>query len=369
MNLAKFRKEITILCLAYCWRFKSNRKNCKICKNILGRAGKYNILLIYQDDSEDYGIHKPMSPIIFADIGSRGITNHSDILAIAANCCAYPKRLNTKALATKEYSLSLCIFVLYLLNGEIIQNSRGAQKPASHNIFEYLKQQTLDSYEPPVGFQELTFIKHCRFAQVRLCADGIHSTGYLWRLWKTIKITTSIFFESFPEDGKASDDRGLRRYQRLRLWQLVYKLKLERQNALAQDLINYLNDDASHTAPHDELPSKRYKDLMAEQVVDAIKHGNDLQLGCLVGQNSYSAIFIRSSHKKSYVFTSWSAARPDLEKTERNIDKYVSLEVDVIGRGPASPRLEIKRWINGLCFFDGCRPKGVVFPWPVELTE
>ena len=36
---------------------------------------------------------------------------------------------------------------------------------------------------------------------------------------------------------------------------------------------------------------------MAEQVVDAIKQGNNLQLGCLVGQNPYSAIFIGNSHK------------------------------------------------------------------------
>ena len=68
----------------------------------------------------------------------------------------------------------------------------------------------------------------------------------------------------------------------------------------------------------------------------------------------------------SYVFTSSCPAG----ENSGDIDKHVSLEVDL--RGSVSedrPRLITKRWVNGLCFFDGCRRRDVVFPWPASLAK
>jgi hypothetical protein len=157
---ADFRREATKFCLAY-QKVNHGQQHEDICQNILARAGKYTILLPEKD--------KPMSPIIFADIGRRGITKDSDRLAIAANCCGYSVRLNTEALRIKECSLSLSMLALYLLNGEIVMNDRKNDRAAlSDNIFDFMKKQSLNNFRPPVEENELTFIKGCRFLNVKL---------------------------------------------------------------------------------------------------------------------------------------------------------------------------------------------------------
>ena len=44
--------------------------------------------------------------------------------------------------------------------------------------------------------------------------------------------------------------------------------------------------------------------------------------------------------------------------------------VEVVGKElQVPPKLETKRSINGLCFFNGCPAKGAAFPWPAELAK
>ena len=91
-----------------------------------------------------------------------------------------------------DYSLSLCILPLYLLNGEIIQNGREDNKRLSSNIFQYPTEHSLDSFEPPVSKKELTFIKSCCFVDVELSLGGTLTTGWLWKMHK-IEITGATF--------------------------------------------------------------------------------------------------------------------------------------------------------------------------------
>jgi hypothetical protein len=375
---ADFRREVTRFCVAYQKRVNHGRQHEGICQKILERAGKYTILLRETDGSGCDTVCKPMSPSIFADIGGRGIRKDSDRLAVAANCCGYSVRLNTEALRTKECSLSLSMLALYLLNGEIVMNDRKNNRAAlSDDIFDFMKKQSLNNFRPPVEKNELTFIKGCRFLNVKLSEEGIETAGHFWKLEKMI---TRKFSNKLPYEIDSSD--GLGRYQRRRLRQLADTLESgehgKRYMGLANDIDSFLKEDA-HL--EDERFSKQHKDLMAEEVIQAMRDGKRLRLACLVPINHkqqsknvhspYRGIFVSEAGGEwegvpSYVFT---ASCPASENPSE-IDKHVSLEVD--WRGSASenrPRLITKRWINGLCFFDGCPRRKVVFPWPASMAK
>jgi hypothetical protein len=372
MNSANFRRESTLFCLAYLRKSGHEwQPGIAICEEILQKAASYKILHEYPRDTRN-GRKQAMSPTIFADIGHRSIKNASDILPIAANCCDYDVRLKAFRLKDTSCSLSLCILALYLLNGEILRNNRDDRGLPTGNIFDYLKTQSLDNFDPPVEDKELTFIKNCRFVNVRLSREGIITTGFIWKLYK--EIDTSEFASNPSFDRKRSPN-GLSPHERSRLLQLVYELNLERHQNLVKNLYAYLNEDF-HGEEQEERSSKYYKDLMAKEVARAIMEGKTIQLGCLLGKNPYNGIFIRESSgeecfKESYVFTAWKPRRrSDGNFGQRRSEKYVSLEVDLVKSTQSGlPHLETKRWINGLCFFNGYLPGDVIFPWPHSLRS
>lgn len=202
VNSAAFRHVSTLFCLAYLKDIgQTQQHSSDLCKSILEKAGKYNILHRFPFEDEGGSIRKGMSPTIFADIGRRNTSIPSDLLAIAANCCDYPYRLNTKVLRGLDCSLGLCILALYLLNGEIIRNDNNDGRSLSSTIFEYLKKQSLE-IRPPVDEGELTFIKRCRFVDVKLTEHGIRTIGWLWKLSKEIDTNTHIIDMPFEPDPK-----------------------------------------------------------------------------------------------------------------------------------------------------------------------
>ncbi|OCL15282.1 hypothetical protein AOQ84DRAFT_410481 [Glonium stellatum] len=340
VNSAEFREAATLFCLAYAQEF-GNKQDTEgdMCDRVLKRAGKYKIL------HECGKMREGMSPTIFRDIGCRGVEERSDLLAIGANCCCYSARLNTRALAAAGSSLSLCILVLYLLNGEIIKNGEGGRRLLSRNIFNFLKEQSLD-VKPPVKGKGLTFIKHCRFADVELLEDGIVASGHLWKIYK--RIDTEIFKIELPRDWKKSTF-GLHWTKRRWLRQLIKKMKLMGHKELSDELMAYLEEDAQSNGK--ERPSKQYKDSMATQIVQAITERKPIYLGCPMNGGSYRGIFIpepdpHRHFEQFYAFTAWSCAREPVDDipSERNIDKFVSLEVEADGYTSLEvPRLVTKR--------------------------
>ncbi|KAI8648306.1 HET domain-containing protein [Fusarium sp. Ph1] len=77
--------------------------------------------------------------------------------------------------------------------------------------------------------------------------------------------------------------------------------------------------------------------------------------------------------ESGYVFTSFRSERRGSEGVDYNdIDRHVSLEVDCFDpemEYGQCQRLFTKRRIHGLCFFHGCSPRHVVFPWPASLRD
>lgn len=364
VNLVKFRNESTRFCLAYLqkieriWQLGHN-----FCKEILTKAGSYKIQQRSAFTTGNHETYNAMSSAIFADIGCREITEASDLLAITANCCDYFIRLNIKSLKRTYCSLSLCILALYLLNGEIIKNDKLDKVLLCGNIFEYLKSKSLNNFNPPVKKNELTFIKRCRFAKIEFSPNGIIITDYLWRLNIEIDTTALACQDPFKLDQKSSP-HDLQYGQRSLLQQFARELNLQGHEVLDNDIYKYLHEDVS-LSEHHEPSSKKYKDLMAEKVVQAITERKPVQLEYLVSNKHYRGIFVIDSYrkqqlKKSYVFTAWDSAQDRMNKNY--IDKFVSLEVDMIGSSHDMPQLIIKRWLNELCFFEKSFKEKVVFP-------
>jgi len=54
-----------------------------------------------------------------------------------------------------------------------------------------------------------------------------------------------------------------------------------------------------------------------------------------------------------------------------DIDRHVSLEVEFAGLDGEYriPRLHVRRWSSGLCFFKGQSTRNVIFPWPASIES
>jgi hypothetical protein len=165
LKSADFRTEVTKFCQACQHQFGNDEEVMKICSQVLERVGKYTILLQEKKEHEGDIFHKPMAPTILADIGARQITRPSDRLAIVANCCNFDTRLNSDELSDGSFSHCLALLTQHLLNGELVNNGQSHNDVCTRNIFEFLKNESLDSFISPIK-EELNFIKSSRLTEV-----------------------------------------------------------------------------------------------------------------------------------------------------------------------------------------------------------
>ncbi|KAI1779479.1 hypothetical protein F4818DRAFT_141714 [Hypoxylon cercidicola] len=362
---ADFKRRATEFCLLYRKRPEARA----ICDKILKAAAKYNVLLREErSPSNPRSISRSMSPTIVSDIISRGITLESDRLAVIANCCGYSIRLDTNSLNINGSSLSLSILALYLLNGEIMENGRDKSNRGTldDEIHEYLSKQSLSSFRPPVD-EGLTFIKSCRFVDPQLTAEGSLTRGHLWKLSKVIRrkpMKLDKYSTLPPLDTFATE--------------LYYKDHGSPNPDLAARLLAWSRE---YSAPPGSSRRPRrwgWRQWMTDEVEEALLEGKALRLGRLVhpkyrGEDAaYRAVFVGDADDSwdervaSYAFT---CARPARSDTLGDIYKHVSLEVDAEFPERAAPRLYVRRWLNGLCFFEGAPQRDVLFPWPPALLE
>ncbi|KNG83164.1 hypothetical protein ANOM_007933 [Aspergillus nomiae NRRL 13137] len=365
-----FRSQATEFCMDY----GQDRRYKTRCEGILDRAAKYNVQLLERGNDGQPTVRRSMSPLIFSNVGKRMITCESDRLAVIANCLGYSVRLNTKRMDQENCSLSIAMLALFILNGEILMNGPDNPRDAVRStIFEYLTDRSLHNFQIPDVNQKLTFIKNCRFPEVYLSEEGILTSGHLWRLGKIVSGPRTT---GEPRRGQGY---GLNSYRRMRLRQLARHLESgacgRRYECIASAIDEYLEKDKK--CGKGIAFSKDYKYLMAEEIVKAMddRHSDRLRLGSLIsqdggfGNNPYRGVFAREAgHQwaegQAYIFTAVRSA----EMSPDDIEKHVSLEVELLSSPRNGPRrLIIKRWINGLFFFDGSPVTDVVFPWPKSL--
>ncbi|RSM15847.1 hypothetical protein CDV31_004789 [Fusarium ambrosium] len=364
----KFSENATKFCVAFQKLTQKTKEEDEKVQHILRTAGKYTLLL--QKSTS-------MSGIIVSDVLAREVTEHWDRLAIIANCCQYSTRLKTtmlKDMSRKGVTLDLSILALRLLNGEILRNDLVILPSARiHDLF-------FDGFKTPHGEKSLTFNKGCRFVDVELTADGIETTGHLWKLDEKLKAPRSS-----PRLSQESQkgQHQLPEYHRTRLQQLMELLKANKRKnytTLINDLEVFLERDAM---VEDEGPfGLRYCRMMAKELVRAMDADEGLSLGCLCDSRGnttvHRGIFITGPKTDNlddqvvtHVFTSlWSETNESDEYYGNDLDHHVSLGVEIGGLElDGSCQLYTKRWVLGLCFFQGVGAYDVVFPWPSGLSE
>ncbi|UPK92191.1 hypothetical protein LCI18_003126 [Fusarium solani-melongenae] len=387
-----FCKTSTELCLAVQAQTPRQAVVSYHAEQVLAVVGKYTVLL---DRS------KSMTPSVITAIQRRSLGDAWDKLAIIANCCQYAIRMDNLELKRMSRSLSLSMLAMCLLNGEILHNGVEEEDPTSMSdktVSQYLKDQAFKGFCAPRSERDLTFNKRCRFVEVQLKRSGIKTTGHIWRLGKiihTAKFRLPLSGAEKPSCRVTPDKQG-------RLTQLVAELRQFGETSLATQIERFLNDDSttSDASFKSEAFPKRYMNMMAEELAVAIENGRSLRLGQIWGplepEVPCSAIFILDSSRtegrdigdephetntrskgdrgsqEAFVFT---ATRPMERGYQQNgtndLDHHVSLEVS----WPLSwrqtpnrlPRLYIKRWLLGLCFFYGFTKTDVIFPWPSAL--
>jgi hypothetical protein len=379
----------TLFCLAC---FNTIRQDSGIVKQsteILEKLAKYNVLYKYQY-AKAVNAERSMTISILADLDRREAEQRTDLLPIFANVCGYDVRLGTNQEGFKSRNLSLSILALYIANGELLANFRGTHE-LKHNVVGFLRENSLRICAP-LRDGKLTLIKHCRLSVSRLSPAGIHTNGVLWRLGDVI--SPQHVPKSSSATAKSLYQRdlfrnGLNDYQRERLSDLLVVLNKRRRfskrryGSITEDLKAYL-ECTGPSSTHDEWPPQHSMNAMASSIVDAMDTGKYLQLARPIGGSldsgrgvPYRAILVRDhgdlqSVGSTYVFTSWSRTNKHNKgiMETRKIAKYVSLVVDVEeGVENATVRLKSKRWINGLCFFDGEKKFPFVFEWPYSLSQ
>lgn len=331
-----------------------------------------------------------MSPTIIEDITSRQLEREWDRLAIIANCCQYTKRLNSTQLQGNKHSLSLSLLTLVLMNGEILRNHPQDKVDVSAarkmTITEFLHKHFYYGLDCPWENAKLTFNKGCRFANVDLTEEGVRTRGYLWQFDGEI---STAQFRNYSQTRKRKRNR---QPVKSPLEWLAEQLP-DRYRPLSQRLYEILDLEVPSSAAEEWMLN------MAGKVEEAIMMGNLLHTAKLLGSGPLGvAVFVGQAEdtdtdgdsdgssemdsemstdsddhdQGSYVFTSFDSAQFDRGGFDLNdLDKRVSLEVDCDSgiSDRRIPRLYTKRWIHGLCFYQGRPPRPVIFPWPASLKD
>ncbi|KAL6910134.1 hypothetical protein GGI43DRAFT_389416 [Trichoderma evansii] len=397
-----FATQATRLCLAFDRAKLSSDDSCQV-EDVLRAAGRYRVMLPESS---------AMTPRVVGDIEERKLLKPWDRLAIIANCCQYPVRLDYESLSKQGCSLSLSVLAMCLLNGEILDNSNNrSESVASLKMPGFLEKMLFQAFSAPEDdTKPLTFNKGCRLTDVKLTADGILTKGHMWKLCRIID--TSTFGRKMPWIANSSG--RLKLNQRKRLLQLALCLNKLKQFPLAQRIDQYLADDASSDAGDDYASfTEMYFHHMAAELAAAIKARRKLRLGSVWDPTGatepYRAVFVWSDTDEdedededecededmdededesgyeyededeeedevrlppAYVFTSaWSRNEGSGTHDTNDIDRQVSLEVDFEEppNGGGVPHFRVRKWLLGMCFFEGCSRTEVVFPWPRAL--
>jgi hypothetical protein len=350
---------------------KSERQSYELretCKSLLDSFHRYNVVVETTESAKG----RAMSSMVFGDLERRAITKRFDFIPIAANVCNYSKRLHSNSLEESSHSVGLCALTMYLLNGEILKNDGLITAlPTEMTLSRYLKYISFSRFVTPPSENKLSWLKECRLWPVELAEEGVITSGHLWNVHTEIR-TGWERVQSSRNDSRSS---RLNTYQRNRLIELRNKVKhIGACKTLWCQLGQYLDQDEGHRNPR--TLAKRYMDLMAEEVVEAIRRRRSLFLATLKGPREGSAIFVmdhedynaklgRDSNRLTSpvkgvsVFTSWSS------------DHHVSMTVNLAETSskPKLPLMGVTGWTNGLAFYYDAPLQGTVVRWSDAWTR
>jgi hypothetical protein len=217
VRLRDFREAVTMFCMAV-----PDQQGRWPNTEILGKAKQYNICNktymsssttqdsyfqdFWGDDTSDDSLdtetsvsnvlaYSTTTNSVLDDICNRLLEYEEDRIAILANALRFTKRLNNAPgsllLDSGQYSLSVALLALVLMNGEILASSARKQfasvyLPKESNLMRYTLQSYLKACQhcfavPHLRFQQ-SFVDRCRFKSPDITIRGIETTGWLFTL-------------------------------------------------------------------------------------------------------------------------------------------------------------------------------------------
>ncbi|MCJ1410566.1 hypothetical protein MMC19_004652 [Ptychographa xylographoides] len=375
-----FRTEATNFCLALYRHVDKAAQNR--CSEIFKHARRYTSLYRSKYAAGPSSVIKAMSPAIFEDIGTRGITVPSDILAITANCCRYITRLNSLVLNDINESLSIAILTLFVMNGEILRHDVQREAILKQTVFECLRTAKLRVH-PPLPAGELIFIKMCRFPAVTISASGLMVRGVLSRLDKRIKVKVSASDQDlYRSANDASQTNTLNEAEKHLLKALAKHLHdLQRSHGQGGDALHtkvteFLKD---HEAEKTAGRTPQYWSLhhvqvmMAKAVCRAVAEGRELWLSRLYVPRKWTpwlGIFIPDDPfdvpgVASFAFTARETNHELKDRGAKLARKNAWVNSLEVRFDPTTEQVTPKSWMNGLHFFNNKEhPRDWVIPWP-----
>lgn len=364
-----FRTATTTLALALTRR--GDEVDPERLAHILRFAGRYASL--YRAGSlvgPRFVVHA-MSPSIFEDVGSRGVTIPSDILAIAANCCGYVARLNAKALDEARESLSVAILALFLMNGEILRFG-SSEDILGKNIFDCLRGERLH-VEPPISTRELVLIKNCRLILKKMTTEGLVVRGAVSEVqtWVQVEVSDDEVNQYWERDNPESFDR-LNAGERRLLHTLARQLK-DGHKGLANLIEQFLSTVGTGKGLR-HWSREHIQLIMSKAVCRAMARRQRLWLARPLHMHACFGIIVRDGLDEELVptFTFTSLGETEYmdrgSKLARRSTKVASLEVE----RPLDEKDQIvpKKWINGLFFYPHQNIQmHWTIPWPGWMQE
>jgi hypothetical protein len=365
------------------------------------KSHDYRVAFNTEDKYEDVAYYPTTTNSVLDDICSRSLEKEEDRVAILANALKFSKRLDicqtSPILSGNNFSLSVALLALILINGEILMNS-----DYDHfNLPEYIMDHTLRSYlrryeykfdAPSLRFEQ-SFIDRCRFKSPLLTDQGIQTKGFLFAL--------------LPRDNSDPQSNPIRftNSDRVKLEQISQNAASHRRpfgkklNAMAVEAMQIVIGRLKRMWPnsklaayleehlHHDLYSRKVQAVSTPYVLDmmsavcqALLDNRDLRFGRLVSDSDAAeptAIFIappsgwgsETHHldEVPHVFTSWDGPQSKYDR-----ERLASLEVDVYqregstshNRNEAGRALLSYGWVNGVWMTRGEQMESFVFPLP-----
>lgn len=223
-------------------------------REILHKVMQYNIW-DRRGPSKTSTIFANTTVSILSNLELKYCEYETDRIAILANCCDYPISLDIEALKNGRFSLSTAIMALYLLNGEIFENTPyhvpttavdSAKALLANPVLEYLRASSLHLEIPGYAFNH-SFMAHYRFSRVKLTNCGIKTSGWVFVLRGTLKFSKKdqkrIARMAKRLEETEPGTKELRHTQKSVLWLLVHKLNGRGFNKLASFLVEHMRRD------------------------------------------------------------------------------------------------------------------------------
>lgn len=346
-----FRASTTIFLLA-CGKRQASKWQAE-CVRLLKVFGRYNILYHHSGSARS----KAMSTSVLSDIARRKSRDAFDVLPIIENTCDYPHRLASKALFSKNFSLSMCILALHVLNGEIVKDNGESLSPMRRmNVVDYLDSIALDSFRPPVRGYHLSYIKKARLQNVTLTARGMCTDGHVWKICDEFSVSRQPVLLSLATGMHGGQ---LDQSEQERLHSLVDTLR--NRGWLYWELAEKLAEFTERMSEAAELDaSSEQMCLMAKTVAKVLSSGGKVSTARLIGSTKPSAIFVGVTSEAQNVFTSWHHRTRSHGRVQHS---WVSLEVNVSCK---NNNLELRtlQWVNGIAFSSQKEKIQVIFRWP-----